>query len=77
MANSRGLTPQAGVKFDRSSGGYAGAKRDDDKYLIEARAEVKAPWAGAAAALMAGNKSFYRIPVRARSVGQAILKPGN
>ncbi|KYH30537.1 TadE/TadG family type IV pilus assembly protein [Neomoorella mulderi] len=76
QANSDGLTPQAGVEFNKGSD-YTGAKIDEDKYLVEARARVKMPWAGAAAAMMTGERSFYEVLVGGRGLGQAIVKTGN
>ncbi|GEA16311.1 hypothetical protein E308F_25550 [Moorella sp. E308F] len=72
-ANSGLLDTSAGVEFDEGSG-YTGAKQGEDAYVAEARAKVRTPWAGAAAALMAGDRSFYEAPVSARGAGQAVVK---
>lgn len=74
LANSGRLGPQAGVEFAMDEGNYQGAKVSEDSYRVQAAARVKAPWAGAAAALMTGDRSFYLLPVRAEGTGQAIVQ---
>ncbi|OAT83684.1 hypothetical protein A6M21_07560 [Desulfotomaculum copahuensis] len=72
QANAGNLSPGAGVDFNMS-GDWNGAKVGDSSYDIKAGVRVKAPWAGAAAALLWGSKSYYKIPVSTMGTGQAFV----
>ncbi|WP_152947166.1 TadE/TadG family type IV pilus assembly protein [Desulfofundulus thermobenzoicus] len=70
FAANSGRFPQQGVEL----GGWTGDQISEDSYYISANARMKAPWAGAAAAMMTGDRSYYKIPVSAKGTGQAVPK---
>lgn len=70
QANAGGLSAGAGMDFNMGSD-WSGVQVGDSSYKVNANVRVKAPWAGAAAGLLWGNKSFYKIPVTTMGTGQA------